>query len=456
MEKYNYFPAKLVHSEHLLEFTNLKDFNRFLITQKLTTVFILNDSGDETQHFAVSYKGGLLRQSTEGFKSLEDYNDAVREQFPDSASFYTAQSMGYKTYADYKLVSEAGISDAGEYKAMKEKGFASGFTELKNDANGADVEYANAYEFYKDAIAKGFENYAEYKKANKNGFTDGHLYKVAIAKGFENAVDYKLAIQLGFDSARDFEFARKRQIRDRADLMRFQDLDLFKNSGFKSDQCLLLALLSRLPDGKRISINKMEELFTKEKAEYNYPDTKALPPWFTTALNGRQSMVDFLLNNNVVKKYGNYDNDGEFFETKTIQNRKVVIDGSNVAHNSHGNERSKPLANNVIRLVSELKSRGFNDISIIVDASLRHRIEDKEKLNELRKAAEYVEAPAETSADIFIIQYVKHEHCMLVSNDLFREWKKLDPWVAHNIDFYRLTFLITDDRVVLPDLDKTR
>ena len=112
------------------------------------------------------------------------------------------------------------------------------------------------------------------------------------------------------------------------------------------------------------------------------------------------------------------------------------------------------MADNVIRLVKELRNRGFNDISIIADASLRHRIEDKDKLNELKKMVEYQEAPAENPADIFIIQYVKQEHCLLVSNDLFRKWKKLDPWVAQNIDYYRIAFMIKEDMVLLPDLDK--
>jgi len=43
-------------------------------------------------------------------------------------------------------------------------------------------------------------------------------------------------------------------------------------------------------------------------------------------------------------------------------------------------------------------------------------------------------------------------HCLLLSNDTFQEWKAHDPWVAENIDFYRLSFLINQDSVLLPDV----
>jgi len=63
-----------------------------------------------------------------------------------------------------------------------------------------------------------------------------------------------------------------------------------------------------------------------------------------------------------------------------------------------------------------------------------------------------MEAPAERAADLFIISYVRQQHCLLLSNDTFREWKTQDPWVAENIDFYRLSFMINQDTVLLPDV----
>ena len=66
--------------------------------------------------------------------------------------------------------------------------------------------------------------------------------------------------------------------------------------------------------------------------------------------------------------------------------------------------------------------------------------------------ATYLEAPRETAADVFLIQYVKKNHCLLISNDTFKEWKVQDAWTAENIDFYRLAFMIKGDQVLMPDI----
>ena len=67
---------------------------------------------------------------------------------------------------------------------------------------------------------------------------------------------------------------------------------------------------------------------------------------------------------------------------------------------------------------------------------------------------DYNEAPAERPADINIINYVKMHHCLLVSNDNFREWKHQDSWIEDNLDFYRIGFRILDGkRVAMPDLE---
>lgn len=451
-ERHKYFKVKLLRSELMLEFNNLKDFNRFLILHRINTIFLLSGEQDTSAYFAVSYKGGLLRQSTEGFRSLEDFNEATRDKFPDAESFYAAHQMGYKTFAEYKLATDAGISSIEEYKTMKDKGFIEGFQEVT--VNAPNPNFSNPYQFYKFALENQFETYAEYKTAISKGFDNGYKFRTASAKGFENAEDYETAMNAGFNNVKDLYFARENHIRDRADFMRFNDLQYMNSTNCKHDQRVLLILLSKLPDGKKVSINKLDELLTKAMLDYKYPDTQEMPKWFSTEFTGRQSVVDFLQKSEHVKKYGHYDTDGEYFETKLVKDRSVVIDGSNVAHNSAGNTDGKVLISNIIIMVKELQRRGFTDITVITDASLKHRVEDKENLIDLKEIATCLEAPAETSADIFIIQYVKHDHCLLVSNDVFREWKIIDPWIAQNIDYYRIAFMIKGDKVLLPDLDK--
>ncbi|MCY7408694.1 MAG: hypothetical protein LH473_00330 [Chitinophagales bacterium] len=260
-------------------------------------------------------------------------------------------------------------------------------------------------------------------------------------------------MQRGFDSGQDLKLARELKVRDRDDFHKLTDLKFVQSSAKCSiDESILLVLLSKLPDDKKVSINKLSELFEKGKEEYRFADTGEMPEWFETTLNDRGAVIHFITKNESIKKYGHYYSDGEYFETSKLRERDVVIDGSNVAYNSKGNAESKPYLKNIIILIHELKRIGFTGVTVIVDASLKHRIADADKLKELKELANYMEAPAENPADIFIIQYVKRNHCLLVSNDTFREWKLTDPWSAENIDFYRMSFMITGETVLLPDI----
>jgi hypothetical protein len=77
---------------------------------------------------------------------------------------------------------------------------------------------------------------------------------------------------------------------------------------------------------------------------------------------------------------------------------------------------------------------------------------DGERIKELGQLAKYEIAPAATSADTFLISHVKSRHCLLLSNDTFKQYKVSDSWTATNIDYYRLTFMITNGEVFMPDL----
>jgi hypothetical protein len=135
-----------------------------------------------------------------------------------------------------------------------------------------------------------------------------------------------------------------------------------------------------------------------------------------------------------------------------MQDRSVVLDASNVAHNSNGRTDKKVYAQNLVLMIDFLKEKGFSDITIIADASLRHKVEDNHILEKVKKMCTYLESPRETTADVFILQYIKMNHCLMVSNDNFREWKIQDPWAAENVDFYRLSFIIKGNEVLMPDL----
>jgi hypothetical protein len=186
--------------------------------------------------------------------------------------------------------------------------------------------------------------------------------------------------------------------------------------------------------------------------ENKYKDTQQLPEWFSVNFQKQADIPSFLAANDTVKKFGTYDREGEYFETKHFNERKVVIDGANIAHGS-SQKKEKPTVENMMIIVNELKKKGFTEITIIADASLRYRLADKDKLPELEKICEYLVAPADNPADVFLISYVKLHRCLLITNDAFREWKIKDQWVAENIDYYKMSFMIDGTVALLPDLE---
>jgi hypothetical protein len=103
-------------------------------------------------------------------------------------------------------------------------------------------------------------------------------------------------------------------------------------------------------------------------------------------------------------------------------------------------------------MIDALKKKGFIEFIVIVDASLRHKIEDERIYNELMKDGLIKQSPAKTSADKFIIEYAKEKNAIIISNDTFSDWKKEDAWVKLNIDKYRIPFMIIDGVVKFDNL----
>lgn len=448
---FKYTRLRKIAATNVFEFTAMEDLCRFAEANHLKDVFVMLNGSDTPSHFAVLLHNNLMQHATLGFETIDDYYAAKEKKFPDSQSYYDALREGYATWEDYTMVKEAGINDKDEFDKVKKGGYAEGFKRMK-EANELAEGIGNPYQLYQKAEQAGFDNFVTYHDALKKGFADRDTYDIAKEYGFSSNADYADAKKRGFKTYEELKFANEKKVRDEEDMRRFTDLSFVDCTDCGQDERVLLTLVSKLEQGKRISINKLADLFQKMLDEYRYADTKQMPEWFTSKLNDRQAVINFLMKSEEARKFGTYDNDGEFFEINHMKDRQVVLDGSNVAHNSQGKSNTKAYVSNIIKLVSFLKKKEFSDITVMVDASLRHKLEDIDKLDTLKGMAKYLEAPKETSADSFMIKHVKHTHCLLVSNDTFREWKMSDPWIAENIDFYRLSFMINGDDVLMPDL----
>jgi len=448
----HYIKASVLQASTIIELENLLDFTRFIEVHSHKEIFLLS----EAAKFAVLNNSTLLQLDCNGYETIEDYKKALQSGFPNAVTFYDAVTTGITTYEAYDLISKCGISDKYIYDAIEKQGYLSGFEAYKSHIEEKknipkEHNFQNPFELYTFANKNGFKDYLNFFKAFEKGFFQLSDFKVATEKGFSTAEDYKDAMAKGFPNQETYLRAKEVAVATFQQLTQKENLEI-AYPNLLHDQSILLFILSKLEQGKKASVNKISALLDADLIEYKHPETCEIFSWFSSSLQDANAISDFLRSNNEVRKFGTYDPDGEFFEVNTIKDRSIVIDGSNVAHNTKKGKEEKPTIANLILMVNFLKSKGFTDILIIADASLRHKLADLDNLEKLSSIAKYEIAPAATTADSYLISHVKSKHCLLLSNDTFKDHKMLDSWTALNIDYYRLTFMITDGEVFMPDL----
>ena len=105
----------------------------------------------------------------------------------------------------------------------------------------------------------------------------------------------------------------------------------------------------------------------------------------------------------------------------------AVVDGANVAH-IETSEEGAPRVANLVAVRQALKQRGYAPI-IIVDASLRHYIDDPARLESLLDDQVIRQAPAEVDADYFVLETADRFEGLVVSNDTFDRFRERYPWI---------------------------
>ncbi len=98
----------------------------------------------------------------------------------------------------------------------------------------------------------------------------------------------------------------------------------------------------------------------------------------------------------------------------------VIVDGSNACY---GPRRGRPSLGRLLRIREELGKHNLNPM-VIVDANLRHVIDEPAKLEELLASGEVMQVPAGRVADDFILQLAlrrqaKGDSVYVLTNDLF-------------------------------------
>ncbi|HEU4722900.1 MAG TPA: hypothetical protein VFS59_16185 [Gemmatimonadaceae bacterium] len=119
----------------------------------------------------------------------------------------------------------------------------------------------------------------------------------------------------------------------------------------------------------------------------------------------------------------------------------VLVDGSNVAHSSEGEQAA--LAN-IVAVCDKLREEGYEPV-VVVDAALRHQIDDRAGYERMVESGTIRQAPAGTDADYFILSFARELEAPIVSNDRFRDRQKVFPDAAKRL----IRYMVVRGEVVL-------
>ena len=126
----------------------------------------------------------------------------------------------------------------------------------------------------------------------------------------------------------------------------------------------------------------------------------------------------------------------------------VLVDGSNVAHSS---EAEQPSLADIVAVCNKLRSEGLEPV-VVVDAALRHQIDDRKGYERLVEDGLIRQAPAGTDADYFILSFARELEAKIVSNDRFRDRLESFPDARDRI----IRYMIVEDEVVFEKRNRRR
>ncbi len=139
-----------------------------------------------------------------------------------------------------------------------------------------------------------------------------------------------------------------------------------------------------------------------------------------------------------------------FYPELKFDSDRIIIDGSNVAWENIS-KGGKPQIKNIILATRSLEEQGFNDITVVADAALRYQIKNKIDLDDLTKKSIVKVLPAKVDGDGFILRLSSQTGSLILTNDLFREFRDEYDW----IDQRRVPYTILDDKFYIhPTFEK--
>lgn len=95
-------------------------------------------------------------------------------------------------------------------------------------------------------------------------------------------------------------------------------------------------------------------------------------------------------------------------------------------------------------MCDKLREEGYDPV-VVVDAALRHQIDDRGGYERMVERGMIRQAPAGTDADYFILSFARELEASIVSNDRFRDRQKVFPDAARRL----IRYMVVKGEVVL-------
>jgi hypothetical protein len=451
-----YIPLqKFEHTAHAF----VNDMESFLkLSEALHQHVVFRLPLNNEEYFGIIHNQMVYLVANSGFLSLEDATDSFGKEFKLAADYYEARDKGLSTMKELEEMRKTGATGREALRKLKQFGIFNEWDNFLKDTEkykdklpkNIDPDMLKSPEAVTEyALKNGWRDYKDFYYGFLNGFPDKDTSDKAQKTGFIYARDFYDALEKGFFTAREYEEAAFHGIDSKKEYDDFSQWN--KKAGNDAfDETALIATIEATEDGKKLSISKVRELYKECLNNITEKYNGTLPKWFSCKLTDDALLINFLKEKPRLKEIGVFDEEGEFFQLTRLSNELILIDGSNVAYfEKKGEHSNKPHTANIIKVVKMLHEMRYKNIVVIADASLKHKLNDwKEKSGELLKLAKYSEAPAQTTADEFLISRAKEERCRIVTNDTFRDWKLKDPWAAANADNYRVPFMIHENATV--------
>ena len=105
----------------------------------------------------------------------------------------------------------------------------------------------------------------------------------------------------------------------------------------------------------------------------------------------------------------------------------IIVDGSNIAFYKRTHKKKAKYKNLEIvkEYLQDLSKKSPICWEIVIDASLRHMIDDKDALERAIKKGLIIQCPDNIEADKFILEFfsLHPENTLIISNDNFKKYK---------------------------------